>query len=192
MTLMKSEEQTTSSTGPTITPLSSYPAMLRLDEDEENASYGLSSEKGPSGSYVAAYPESDDRLATGKTNQENLSHVGARFMSTTGTGRDDAASRTELDKETKKIKDTCLVSVRDELGRSLTCRHSDSTFWCERCAIKVNSNPGSSTPRAIPETKVLEIHLRKNRQSERVVLKKPRTVVNLPESVEGAPSSTQK
>lgn len=190
--------------------------MLRLDEDEENASYGLSSEKGPSGSYVAAYPESDDRLATGKTNQENLSHVGARFMSTTGTGRDDAASRTELDKETKKIKDTCLVSVRDELGRSLTwyvtgqlpvlkgwalmltegfrfgSRHSDSTFWCERCAIKVNSNPGSSTPRAIPETKVLEIHLRKNRQSERVVLKKPRTVVNLPESVEGAPSSTQK
>ncbi|KAK4648943.1 uncharacterized protein QC761_114650 [Podospora bellae-mahoneyi] len=156
MTLIKSEEQTTSSTGPTITPLSSYPAMLRLDEDEEDASYGLSSEKGPSGSYVAAYPESDNRLATGKTNQENLSHVGARFMSITGTRRDDAASRTELDKETKKIKDTCLVSVRDELGRSLTC---DSTFWCERCAIKVNSNLGSSTPRAIPETKVLEILL---------------------------------
>ncbi|KAK0668501.1 hypothetical protein QBC41DRAFT_321676 [Cercophora samala] len=210
MAVKESEDQPTSSAASKTTHVSSYSTTLDIDEHEVDSWYGLSSEKGPSGSYVAAYAEFDERLVTDRNSQENISHVGAGFISTMGTGQDDAASRAELEKEAKKVRDTCLASVRGELGRNLTCRHSDGTLWCERCAIRVNNNPGLSTPRGVPDTEALEIYLRKNRQSEKarrpsqrggdldprvpnerwVLLTEPRTVVNLKDNEEGVPSST--
>ncbi|KAK4196168.1 hypothetical protein QBC40DRAFT_287747 [Triangularia verruculosa] len=165
------QEQTASPTTTGGAPCSKYPPRLDLEEDEsDDNEYSFASGQSPLGHYSAAsYFQAHDGAGSveNRANQYYLSHVGASFMSTMWAGATQAANQTDDQDKVQKAVDACSSRLRrDGETRDLTCRHGDGS-WCERCAIRIEKNLGSSTPRVVPDISVLESPYRKDRRSEK-------------------------
>ncbi|KAK0737492.1 hypothetical protein B0T21DRAFT_287415 [Apiosordaria backusii] len=164
MTFAEKGEQADSPAAPDGAPLSSYPTRLDL-EDEDDSEYGLSTGQSLLGSYTAAsYSQVHDGVesAENRANQYYLSHVGASFMSTKWAGTDAAANQA-VREMMKKAVDVCSTQGqrRGEGSRDLICRHGESAFWCDRCAIRV-----ASIPRVLPDADSRKSSQRRNSHSE--------------------------